>query len=278
MPSLHQLDEAVTAFLEEHGDVELTVVVDATFGHRIADDEKAEYEEAIVNGELVTPPAGAIGRGDAFVLQIADKANAACSPTTRSRSSTARTTGCSTKDGSIGGKPVAQRRLGVRVAHTGTRSAEPPFDARDARPARRRPGNVPRASPQSQGREDRPSRGRQGAGSRAARTTKRSDRTQRKSSTAARKVSAPASIRCRQRRWREARVRALPPSSWWGEGPRIGQRADPVLGVRREPSRGLRGGGSGRPLLVARGVRRHRRRPVLHPVEGDGRSAADQCP
>ena len=56
---------------------ELTVVVDATFGHRIADNEKAEYEEAIVNGELVTPPAGAIGRGDAFVLQIADKANAA---------------------------------------------------------------------------------------------------------------------------------------------------------------------------------------------------------
>ena len=77
MPSLHQLDEAVTAFLEEHRDVDLTVVVDATFGHRIADREKGEYEEAIVNGELVTPPAGAIGRGDAFVLQIADKAKAA---------------------------------------------------------------------------------------------------------------------------------------------------------------------------------------------------------
>jgi len=76
MPSLRQLDEAVTAFLEEHGDVELTVVVDATFGHRISDDDKAEYEEAILNGELVTPPAGAIGRGDAFVLQIADKAGA----------------------------------------------------------------------------------------------------------------------------------------------------------------------------------------------------------
>src|SRR6478672_11601352 len=74
MPSLHQLDEAVTAFLEEHPGVGVTVVVDATFGHRIADNEKAEYEEAILNGELVTPPAGAIGRGDAFVLQIADRA------------------------------------------------------------------------------------------------------------------------------------------------------------------------------------------------------------
>ncbi|MCU1452630.1 MAG: hypothetical protein JWN46_776 [Acidimicrobiales bacterium] len=76
-PSLQQLDEAVTALLEEYGDVELTVVVDATFGHRIGEGDKAEYEEAILNGELVTPPAGAIGRGDAFVLQIADKANAA---------------------------------------------------------------------------------------------------------------------------------------------------------------------------------------------------------
>src|SRR6478609_3582294 len=76
MPSLHQLDEAVTAFLEEHPGVGVTVVVDATFGHRIADNEKAEYEEAVLNGELVTPPAGAIGRGDAFVLQIADRANA----------------------------------------------------------------------------------------------------------------------------------------------------------------------------------------------------------
>ena len=75
-PSLEQLDEAVTAFITEHPDSEVTVVVDATFGHRIVESEKAEYEEAILAGELVTPPAGAIGRGDAFVLQIADKAAA----------------------------------------------------------------------------------------------------------------------------------------------------------------------------------------------------------
>jgi hypothetical protein len=75
-PSLVQLDEAVRAFLDEFGDVKLTVVVDATFGHRIDDSENAEFDAGIVNGELVTPPAGAIGRGDAFVLQIADKANA----------------------------------------------------------------------------------------------------------------------------------------------------------------------------------------------------------
>ena len=75
-PSLEQLDEAVTAFIAEHPDSEVTVVVDATFGHRIDEKEKPEYEEAILAGELVTPPAGAIGRGDAFVLQIADKASA----------------------------------------------------------------------------------------------------------------------------------------------------------------------------------------------------------
>ncbi|MCU1496573.1 MAG: hypothetical protein JWM47_526 [Acidimicrobiales bacterium] len=75
-PSLAQLDEAVRAFLDAYGDVALTVVVDATFGHRIDDSERAEFEAGIVNGELVSPPAGAIGRGDAFILQIADKAGA----------------------------------------------------------------------------------------------------------------------------------------------------------------------------------------------------------
>jgi hypothetical protein len=34
-PSLAQLDEAVRALLDEYGDLTLTVIVDATFGHRI---------------------------------------------------------------------------------------------------------------------------------------------------------------------------------------------------------------------------------------------------
>src|SRR5215204_6026717 len=76
MPSLRQLNEAVMAYLEEHPDDVITVVVDATFGHRIAPAEVAEFDAAIENNELVSPPAGAIGRGDAFVLTIANKANA----------------------------------------------------------------------------------------------------------------------------------------------------------------------------------------------------------
>ena len=76
-PSLAQLDEAVTALMAEYKGSKVTVIVDATFGHRIAKKERAEFESAIANNELVAPPAGAVGRGDAFILAIADKANAA---------------------------------------------------------------------------------------------------------------------------------------------------------------------------------------------------------
>jgi hypothetical protein len=76
MPSLRQLNEAVLAYMEEHPDDLITVVVDATFGHRIDPREVAEFDAAVENNELVSPPAGAIGRGDAFVLTIANKANA----------------------------------------------------------------------------------------------------------------------------------------------------------------------------------------------------------
>ena len=76
MPTLEQLNEAVTSYMAEHPDTLITVVVDATFGHRIPKKEAKAYEEGIANNELVAPPAGAVGRGDAFVLGIADKANA----------------------------------------------------------------------------------------------------------------------------------------------------------------------------------------------------------
>lgn len=75
-PSLKQLNEAVLAFINEFPDTKVTVVVDASFGHRIDRKETAEFDDAVNNNELVTPPAGAIGRGDAFVLAIADKVNA----------------------------------------------------------------------------------------------------------------------------------------------------------------------------------------------------------
>ena len=75
-PSLDQLTEAVDAFRSEYPDHKLTVVVDATFGHRIAKKEVKAFDQAIANNEIVTPPAGAVGRGDAFILAIAHKARA----------------------------------------------------------------------------------------------------------------------------------------------------------------------------------------------------------
>lgn len=75
-PSLKQLNEAVLSFIKEFPGTKITVVVDATFGHRVDRHERAEFDEAINNNELVAPPAGAIGRGDGFVLMIADKVKA----------------------------------------------------------------------------------------------------------------------------------------------------------------------------------------------------------
>src|SRR4051812_10723547 len=76
MPSLAQLRDAIAAYGGEHPDDVLTVVVDASFSYRIDESERASFEEARTTGELVSPPAGAVGRGDGFLLQIADRTDA----------------------------------------------------------------------------------------------------------------------------------------------------------------------------------------------------------
>jgi hypothetical protein len=75
-PSLAQLEGAVDEIRKEMHDTEITVVVDATFAHRIDPGELPRFEAAALRGEYVSPPAGAIGRGDAFLLRIAEKVNA----------------------------------------------------------------------------------------------------------------------------------------------------------------------------------------------------------
>jgi hypothetical protein len=72
-PSLAQLEEAVAEMRRELGEAEVTVVVDASFAHRIEEAERPHFEELVLMGELVSPPAGAVGRGDAFLLRIAEK-------------------------------------------------------------------------------------------------------------------------------------------------------------------------------------------------------------
>jgi hypothetical protein len=76
MPSLAQLEEALEAFVAEHPFEHVTVVVDATFGHRIAPKERQWYDDAVSTNRIVTPPAGAVGRGDAFILEIARRSGA----------------------------------------------------------------------------------------------------------------------------------------------------------------------------------------------------------
>jgi hypothetical protein len=75
-PSLRQLDEAVRAYAAEDPGASIIVVVDATFEHRVSEAERDEVRNAMLNGEIVSPPAGAIGRGDAFVLRIAERTGA----------------------------------------------------------------------------------------------------------------------------------------------------------------------------------------------------------
>jgi hypothetical protein len=79
LPSLAQLDEAIRTFLEEYRGFttsDVTVVVDASFGHRIDPSEVTAFEQALEHGEMITPPAGAVGRGDGFILRIAEKSGA----------------------------------------------------------------------------------------------------------------------------------------------------------------------------------------------------------
>jgi hypothetical protein len=73
LPSLKQLEEAVVELRRDHPNAEITVIVDATFAHRIDPSELERFEQAALRGEYVHPPAGAIGRGDAFLLRVAEK-------------------------------------------------------------------------------------------------------------------------------------------------------------------------------------------------------------
>ena len=75
-PSLQQLDEAVTQFIADYDFERVTVIVDASFEHRVAKSERQAARQAIDDNEIITPPAGVIGRGDTFILQVADRANA----------------------------------------------------------------------------------------------------------------------------------------------------------------------------------------------------------
>ena len=55
MPSLAQLDQAVREFIAENSNDVVTVVVDASFGHRIDPSELPTFEGAESAGEVISP-------------------------------------------------------------------------------------------------------------------------------------------------------------------------------------------------------------------------------
>jgi hypothetical protein len=72
-PSLAQLEDAVAELRNDLPEAVVIVVVDATFAHRIDETERERFERALLRREYISPPAGAIGRGDAFLLRIAER-------------------------------------------------------------------------------------------------------------------------------------------------------------------------------------------------------------
>jgi hypothetical protein len=160
-PSLAQLDEAVREFQKEYPDAEITVVVDGTFGHRIDESERRAFEEAELAGEIVSPPAGAIGRGDAFVLRIADKVGAMVLSNDSFQEFHGEHEWLFERDRLIGGKPVPgigwiftprapvrgpRSRQAVRVAKEAQKVAEKATRAPKKAPAEkaRRPAKKPK--------------------------------------------------------------------------------------------------------------------------------------
>ena len=155
-PSLAQLNDAVLAFMAEHKGAKVTVIVDATFGHRIAKKERAAFDEAIANNELVAPPAGAVGRGDAFILNAAEKTGASILSNDSYQEFHGKYKWLFDAGRLIGGKPVPHvgwvfvERLPVR-GQTSRRSVKAggvvPKELPKASPEASKPMPVPKAPP-----------------------------------------------------------------------------------------------------------------------------------
>ena len=141
LPSLKQLDEAVREYLIENPDDVVTVVVDATFGHRISPDERDLFEEAEGGGEIVSPPAGAIGRGDAFLLRVADRVGAVVLSNDSFQEFHGEYEWLFDKGRLIGGKPVPGVGCDLYAPHPCPGAEEPGISKRSQAQEARGPGH-----------------------------------------------------------------------------------------------------------------------------------------
>ncbi|HEX4539584.1 MAG TPA: S1 RNA-binding domain-containing protein [Acidimicrobiales bacterium] len=161
VPSLAQLDEAVREFQREFPDAEVTVVVDASFGHRIDESERPAFDEAEAHGEIVSPPAGAIGRGDAFLLRIAEKTGATVLSNDSFQEFHGEHDWLFSQSRLVGGKPVPSVGW-IFTARTPVRGPRSRVATQDAKRTRVRVGSkeaskpmpVPAVPPPGRGRRD----------------------------------------------------------------------------------------------------------------------------
>jgi hypothetical protein len=211
LPSLQQLDEAVRAFIAEFDPKTVTVVVDASFPNRIDEGERDAFEAAVQAGEVISPPAGVIGRGDAFLLQIADRANAVVLSNDSFQEFHGQYAWLFEPGRLVGGKPVPY----VGWVFMNRSPVRGPLSRRSVSDAKRAAKSTPKAAPAPTAArpaaDEAPAKRRRGAASApaaASRPAKRSGR----SSTPKRETPAPA------------RGVALATGSGDGEGGRRGRR------------------------------------------------------
>lgn len=76
IPSYAQLCAAIDALHRRYPDADLHIVVDATLRHRVAPLEREILTAALNKGEIIQPPAGTEGKGDALVAAIAEDLDA----------------------------------------------------------------------------------------------------------------------------------------------------------------------------------------------------------
>ncbi|MFD5118522.1 Hsp70 family protein [Streptomyces sp. NPDC058385] len=72
-PSYAQLVAAREALAAKYPEADIQIVVDATFRHRVAEGERGAVTAALNKGELMQPPPGTEGKGDALVAAIAQE-------------------------------------------------------------------------------------------------------------------------------------------------------------------------------------------------------------
>ncbi|MGW7042018.1 Hsp70 family protein [Streptomyces avermitilis] len=75
-PSFAQLVKAREALEKKYPGADIHLVVDASFRHKVSEEERAEVVAALSKGDIIQPPAGTEGKGDALVVAIADESDA----------------------------------------------------------------------------------------------------------------------------------------------------------------------------------------------------------